>query len=405
MSRTRFHVLVAGLFASLVQPTMGQLAWSTYQGNPSHDGYVPIGLDPSQFALRWQKTIPGGRQLNPVSAADGKVFVSQSNSNGDALFALNSETGNTLWTKNFGAPFSVNPPSFGYGNVYIQTGNHGSDTYLRAYNAVTGDLVFRTPHSAQWESYYAPTVFQNRVYVNGGYYGGMYSFDAHTGGQNWFQGLQQYDDWTPAVNNQYAIAYVGEYSPGLYVFDRLSGTPAFSIPDPNFNWNGWSMNLAPVLGSRNNVIAIHSGRLIDFQLDTQSIGYEIPGAFTGQPTVANGNIFTNLGGALSVRRESDGSPLWAWEAPAGGILTGTMIATNTHLFVRTSSKVYALNLYSHQVDWSYNASGNLTLGPDALYIAGANGQLTAINMPEPGTLCLLTLGIACTRARRRRVRV
>ena len=42
----------------------------------------------------------------------------------------------------------------------------------------------------------------------------MYAFDALTGGQLWFRGLQQYDQWTPAIGGDYAYAYVGEYTPG-----------------------------------------------------------------------------------------------------------------------------------------------------------------------------------------------
>src|SRR5207249_2602825 len=152
-----------------------------------------VTINPAQFTLKWQKTIPGGFALNPVTAADGKVLVSQAayfDANA-GLYSLDASTGNTLWGKTFGSVNSINPPSYANGNVYIQTCNHASDTYLRAYDANTGNLVFRSAHQAQWESYYAPTIFQGRVYIDGGYYGGMYSFDALTGTQNWFQGLPQ----------------------------------------------------------------------------------------------------------------------------------------------------------------------------------------------------------------------
>ena len=66
--------------------------------------------------------------------------------------------------------------------------------------------MFQAPHSAQWERYYAPTIYDGSVYVNGGYYGGMYGFDAFGGAQQWFNSLPQYDEWTPAVEADLADA-------------------------------------------------------------------------------------------------------------------------------------------------------------------------------------------------------
>lgn len=64
---------------------------------------------------------------------------------------------------------------------------------------------------------------------------------------------------------------MGEYFPALNVIDRQTGVVDYTIPDPNFEWDGWSMNLAPVLGQSSDVIAIHDGRLINFDLAGESI--------------------------------------------------------------------------------------------------------------------------------------
>jgi outer membrane protein assembly factor BamB len=357
--------------------------WETYQGNRRHTGYVPISTDPLDFALRWQRQVGSGRPLNPVTAADGKVFASVKIYFNDEtqLFTLDARDGETLWTKQFGAPFSVNPPAFGYGNVYVQTGNHGSDTWLRAYDANTGRELFSSRHSAQWERYFAPTIADGKVYINGGYYGGMYRFDAFSGRQDWFRDLQQYDEWTPAVDDRYAYAYMGEYTPGLYVVDRATGTHAFLIPDENFEWNGWSMNLAPVLGSMNDVIAIHDGRLISFDLGARKIRWEIPASFVGQPSIAKESIYAIDGGRLVARSEASGQLLWSWRPPSGTLL-GSTIATDSHIFTRTSTNIYAIDILSQESVWSYPVSGELALGNDTLYIAGSDGMLTAISIPE-----------------------
>jgi hypothetical protein len=357
-------------------------SWPMFQANARHTGYLPVSLVPESFRLRWQKELAGSFALNPVAAGEGKVFATLQVYFTDTthLFALRSSDGETLWTQGFGSVFSVNPPSYAYGNVYVQTGNHSDDTWLRAFDGDTGAPIFKKPHSAQWEHYFAPTMYDGKAYINGGGYGGMYSFDAYSGQQLWYTTLPQYDSWTPAVDGDKAFAYVGEYTPGLYVKDRLLGVPAnYFVPDPNFDWGGWSMNLAPVIGGHDDVIAIQAGRLISFDPTVGAIRWELQGAFTGQPSVAKDRIYAIDGGQLVVLDELTHVLLWSWQAPSGS-LTGPMIVTDTHLLASTEQAVYAVDLTSHQSVWSFPVGGSLALADDTLYVAPANGgPLTAIS--------------------------
>ena len=97
--------------------------------------------------------------------------------------------------------YSVNPPAYANGKVYIQTGKGTSSPppYLTAYNGKSGTMVFQSTFAAQWENYLAPTPYGGNIYINGGYYGGMYSFNGSSGSQNWFANVPQYDGWTPAM--------------------------------------------------------------------------------------------------------------------------------------------------------------------------------------------------------------
>lgn len=359
-------------------------AWPMFQANARHTGSLASSLTPPALRLKWQRDVGSGKALNPVAAGDGKVFVTLATgfSNVPSLFSLRASDGATLWSKNLGSPNSVNPPSYAYGNVYVQTGNHSSDTWLRAFDGGTGDVVFKVPHSAQWERYLAPTIHDGKVYINGGYYGGMYSFDAFTGEQLWFASLPQYDQWTPAVDDARAYAYVGEYTPGLYARNRATGTSAFLVADPNFEWNGWSMNLAPVLGDHDDAIAIHDGRLISFDTATQAIRWELQGQFTGQPSLAEGRIYAIDGGRLRVLDELTHDELWSWQ-PDSGTLTGPMIVTDRYVFVSMANKVHAVSLAAHQSVWSYPVGGHLAIANGMLYIASANGILTALAGPPP----------------------
>ena len=384
--------------------------WNTYQGNERHTGYVPISLNIGEMHHLWTQTYSAS--LNPVAIGGGKIFASETGrfSPGRGLFAIQSQTGSNSWTyPDFGRVNSINPPAYANGRVYLQTGKESSSgipPYLYAFDATSGGLAFRSQFSAQWESYYAPTVYQGDVYMNGGYSGGAYRYDGDDGNREWFAGLPQYDDWTPAVDDQYVYAYVGEYSPGLYVLNRTTGTREFTISDPQFDWNGWSMNLAPVLTDDGDVIAIHDGRLIRFDVDGRTIDWEMQRSFSGQPTVAGNVIYAIDSSTLTAWDVSTGDYLWGWTPSGGERVVGNLIATDTHILAQSTSSTFAVNLATGVEDWGFNASGSIALGDGVLAIVDGPSlhafSVTAV--PEPSTLCLLLTGIAiCGLMNRRRI--
>jgi subtilisin family serine protease/outer membrane protein assembly factor BamB len=349
-------------------------SWPTYQGNPSHNGYISVSLV-SIFTERWIKNL-SPVAINPVTAVDGWVFVSTDGRfNNNNLFVLMAENGEIIWEKEYININSSNPPAYNNGIVYIQTGDHGDNTYLRAYNAATGVEIFKSPHSAQWDKYFTPTIFDNKVYINGGYYGGAYAFDGISGAQLWFIGLPQYDQWTPAVNDNYVFAYTTKLS----VINRKTGVLTFEIQDPNFQSYTYNVKLAPVIGSENDIIALKGGRLICFDLTGRKIKWEINANFSGQPSLANGRIYAISSGSLSVRNESDGSLLWSWTPPAG-TLTKNIIVTDSHIFTSTDNVTYVIDQNTKNMVWSYPAGGNLALSEGALYIATSSGKLVSINV-------------------------
>ena len=158
------------------------------------------------------------------------------------------------------------------------------------------------------------------------------------------------------------------------------------------------MDLAPVLGSLNNVIVINGGRLISFKLnpDNPGIGWQIPQddenvegdeeekggkQFSGQPSLANGFIYAVYKGFLHARNESDGSFEWEWQPPLKDeSIVAPMLVTDNLIFVSTESATYAVDLETRTDVWDYPASGHLALSNDGfLYIVTPNGELIAIS--------------------------
>ena len=357
----------------------GAVEWTTYQGNASHTGYNPVAMDVRVFRELWTSSVSTAA-LNPVTAGDGKVFVTTNAYFGvqDAK-SLDARTGAELWKHNFGNIHSVHPPAYANGMVYLQTGGHG-DSFLYGLNATTGAVQIKTAYLNQWSRYYAPTIVGATVYVAGGYYGGMYAFSATEGVQRWFAALNQYDQFTPAVKDGLVYAYTGNNQPKLTVANATTGVVEYEIADPGFVWDGWSVNSAPTLGGSSNLLTTNGGRLLSFNLATRSIGYSVAGTFRGQPTVANGVVYVVNGAQVQARNESDGALLWSWTPPAGQP-AGPMIATKNMLLVSTATTTYAVDLPTRAQVWSYPAGGHLTLSAQGiLFVAQSTGKLSAISV-------------------------
>ncbi|MFL5615285.1 MAG: Ig-like domain-containing protein [Gemmatimonadaceae bacterium] len=355
--------------------------WTTFQGNASHSGYVNASVDPDVFKEQWVQSPLGTSGLNPVTTGDGSVLVSSMSYFGSQLVAsLSVSTGTVKWSYNFGNIASVDPPAYANGTMYVQTGGQ-QDSYLWGFDANTGAIKFRTAYGNQWSLWYAPTIVDQTVYAAGGTYGGMYAFSSVDGSVKWSAALNQYDQLTPAVRDGVVYAYTGSYTPEVTVADATTGSVKYQIPDPNFSWNGWSMNVAPALGDMNDLFATQAGRLVAFDLGAKTLKWQKTANFSGNVTVAHGALYVANGSQLEAHNEADGSLLWLWVPPDRLQLVNTNIATNNLLFVSTTSHTYAIDIGSHQQVWSYPAGGALALSKQGLlFIAQQNGRLAAVKV-------------------------
>ncbi|MEZ5967177.1 MAG: PQQ-binding-like beta-propeller repeat protein [Planctomycetota bacterium] len=371
-----------GAAALAAAPLWAQPEWPMYQADAAHRGASQVDPRPASMALRWRVQLATSR-LNPISVAAGRVFASNAvYFQSASLWAVDTSDGTVAWEAGVGAPFSVNPASYAGGRVYMQTCNHSSDTYLHCRDAATGQRLFSAPFQAQWERYQAPTVVDGVAYFNGGYYGGMYAVDAVTGQQLWFTSLPQYDEWTPAVDADHAYAFVGG---DLYALRRNDGQQAFRIHDPGWSWSGWSSPGAVVLGDQQDAFVTSSGRLVRFDLVSRTVSYEVPGGFAGQPAFAHDAAYGLRNGELTAVEQASGQVLWSWR-PTSSTLTGEVLLSASHAFVRDNSSTYMVDLSTQTAAWTWNESGYLAIDGGALYIARADGSLTCVGfaaLPAP----------------------
>ncbi len=367
--------------------------WQTFQGNSAHTGYVPVTISPDQLITRWQHGVTPNQYFNglvnlaTVTTSNGMYYIA----GGNALEARKELDASLVWRYDFsGLSFpSANPPAVANGLVYIAAGQQSS-TYMFAFDAISGSLIFKSPMSSQWESYLAPTIGPEGVYTNAGTYGGIYGF-APTGQQLFFTPLDQQSAWTPAADENTVYAYYGS---GLSLVDPLTGRVKGSIVDPTFTNYIYVVGGSVVLGAANSAFAaaydnswLNGGgignSLIHYNTQALAVDWQSAGDYPASPAYNAGVLYAvnNNPLQLEARSEKDGSLLWSWVPPASGDVgfKSEVLLTKNLAFVSTNLSTYAVDLTTHKAAWSYPVTGNLALSSNGvLYLEGIN-TLTAIN--------------------------
>ena len=399
--RVGLTLLTAGLIALAAE---ARAEWLTFQGNAAHTGHVSGNYGFTNVKLLWQTTAFAGA-LNGIAVGDSTVVVTNQApfSSTPSVHGLDQSSGAILWSHAFGPNNdTTSPPAYAHNNklFYVQSdGNSSGGNFLNAFDPASGTTIFSAPYSAQWETYLNPTPYNGVIYTGGGYYGGMYSFNGITGAQNWFGKVPQYDGWTPAVDGIYAYAYTGsgDITPIQGVFTMIKvadGTTAASVVDPIYDWTGYTMNSAVVLGGTNTAFTINGGRLVswDTQLDSTHkphIRWSLTESYSGQPSFAyagtQGRLFVINNGQLNVIDATTGQLYWTW-APQSGALEGPIVLTDDLVFACTGTTTYAISRTSpaHTTVWSYNVSGVLACSDSTLYVAGSDGNVYAFQNSPPG---------------------
>lgn len=377
----------------LLQPVptvTGLPEWETFQGNASHTGHFPLTLDASKFARRWSWNLPAGSTatLSPVTAGSGKVFVSASGYFTDStLYALNELDGSLAWQRDFGDVFALNDPAAWGGRVFVATSGH-EDTAMWGLDIADGTVKFRTAFASQWENYLAPTIKDGYVYTNGGYFGGMYAFKGRTGAQRFFANLEQYDLWSPAVDDNYAYAYTG-YS--FYAVNRVTGERTVTIRNNTFNWSGYALNMSPVLPGDGSVLVVdgiynfvHSNHLIRYDPVQGGEFWRVDGTFTSNPVVSGNTMYVlnSMSNQLEARDLATGAIRWTWVASntQESLPVGNLVVTDNLIFVGTNQSTYAIDLATHQPVWSTPDVGSLAISSNKILYIVKPGAIEAFSL-------------------------
>jgi outer membrane protein assembly factor BamB len=83
-----------------ITPNPSSTDWTTYHANNQRTGYIPDTPDPHSLSKIWSTQLDGSVYAEPL-VVDNRVIVA---TEGDSLYALDPNSGSTLWHTNVGTP-------------------------------------------------------------------------------------------------------------------------------------------------------------------------------------------------------------------------------------------------------------------------------------------------------------
>lgn len=291
------------------------------------------------------------------------------------LVSLDLEHGQERWRIDFGNVYSVNPPALdGQGKVYLATGNHTPETYLRAYDSETGAFRWRTAMAAQWERYLAPTIVGNQIASNGGYYGGLYAFDPATGDNDYYAPLPQCDEMAPVPWRESWVTLTNR----IDVIDRETGASR-NFPIPGTQATCARAQTPIVLGD--TAYFTRDRHLLAMSLVDGSLVFDRNINAVGQISTDGSRLYFATDGAVSVY-DLQGNVASRLVFP-GHVLAAPLIVTRTHVIapVPSEGKTAILDLAGQQPAVLLDRGGVMGLVNDTLVI-GANDGVYAYQVSE-----------------------
>ena len=145
--------------------------------------------------------------------------------------------------------------------------------------------------------------------MDGGEYGGLYGFDS-TGAQLFFyDGLAQFDEWTPTYYQGLVYTWVsGQFA----AHDPQTGAEPWALNLP-WTWDGYSMNTVPAIDGGLAFIE-QPPNLTAIDLNGHLNVWTVDDGATGSPAVAKGVVYAITGDTVQAYSAQTGVRLGQYVA-------------------------------------------------------------------------------------------
>lgn len=385
--------------------------WATLQGNAAHDGYVPMGLDPSKFEVLWQWKPALEPQFGettlglPVTEGFYVYFLATREGRADMFVQMGHLTSGSwrgaIWPD--GTERIATNLAYASGTLYAGVSN--ADFGMLALNASNGVTKFTSNATTGARTSSPPTPHDGIIFSLEGFRSSatrLVAVDAADGSLRWAHTITQAAKGKPTANPAVDANRVYYHSSCcLEILDRQTGAQIVSIPNVASDPTYLESRFQPVmLGGRGNAIAltyapVSSKRMLtSFSIANRTREWTSALDYSGYPAVANGVVYAMRAQdgkpALHALDEATGQVLWTWsptEADAQTSIVGNVLATRNLVFVSTANtdagtgRTWAIDTTTHLPVWSHPVPGFLAISTSrALYITPPDSGFSGVKL-------------------------
>jgi outer membrane protein assembly factor BamB len=306
---------------------------STFRMDPRHLATADGGSFTLPSGAHWTKQL-GGRVSYPLIVGN-RVYVIVQSSSSTNLYALDAQTGTTVWGPvAVGSAFGL---TYDQGRIYTIDG----DDLVQAFNSSDGSFVW-SARMAQSFSDALPTAVDGVLYTAGTGSGGtVYATNEANGALLWSAGVANGDWSAPTIANGHVFVSYG--CDVAYSFPTTGGAATWG------HYDGCS-------GGGGATTALYQGRLYvrdsSIVLDELN-GHELaPNPSSGRVQTFSGNATYFLNGS-TLMAVALGSNSTMWSFTGDGGLNSDPIEANGYVYVGSSTgTVFALDASTGAVAWS-----------------------------------------------------
>jgi outer membrane protein assembly factor BamB len=243
-------------------------------------------------------------------------------------------------------------------------------------DAASGDVLWASVIFAQQEHYWAPAVGATAVFVDGGTDGGLYAFANESGAQRFFSSaLEPYDEWSPTLVDEGVLTMVAGH---LRLHDQRSGAVEWV---KSVDWTVTGSSMKTVVPERDGDLYLTAPPVLyAIRSSDQSVLWRDSGGYRAFVAVSADTVFApSLTGLIALDRKSGTR---RWNVALDGAADYPPVLTARHVYVSSDKTVYALDQENGSQVWTYPTAGWLSVGNGYLFVAGADGTLSAFELTE-----------------------
>ena len=342
-----------------------------YAGSDDHSLYA---LDSETGELLW--SFATGDVIRSIPALDsGTVFFG---SNDNHIYALDAATGTELWRYDTG-DWVQYTPEVRDGKVYVGAHSDG-DRLVHALDATTGEVVWTAGQPFPIGAQHKPTAIGDRVYAQGAEYGQFFALEAANGQVAWQAEVSGYVESAPTIVDGAVYLTVANRA---YAFNEETGEVIWEVNTEEFPARDFPALLVDgiyYLAPSSKVYALDAAN------GEERWSYEAAMLSTA-PVVKDGVLYGTSGdaGTVFALNAATGQEIWK-ESTEGQVIQSLTVADGALYGESDSGALIAAAGDSGIPVWTFEKGGfsdvrSYTVADGVVYSAGPNNSVYAHRAP------------------------